>query len=67
MTWVICECGCGYEGEDPVTQYLVEEACALAYELHESRVAADLAAERERVQAVAAAQDAVARELAAAV
>lgn len=21
-----CECGCGYEGEDPVGQYLLEEA-----------------------------------------
>jgi hypothetical protein len=23
---VRCECGCGYEGEDEVTQYLIEEA-----------------------------------------
>lgn len=29
MTWVRCECGCGWEGEDEVTQLLVEEAIAL--------------------------------------
>jgi len=23
---VTCECGCGFEGEDPVGQYLLEEA-----------------------------------------
>jgi len=23
---VRCECGCGWEGEDEVTQYLIEEA-----------------------------------------
>lgn len=26
LTWVTCECGCGWEGEDEVTQWLVEEA-----------------------------------------
>jgi len=26
LTWVSCECGCGYEGEDLVAQYLIEEA-----------------------------------------
>lgn len=26
MTWVRCECGCGFEGEDDVVQFCVEEA-----------------------------------------
>lgn len=26
FTWVRCECGCGYEGEDEVAQFLIEEA-----------------------------------------
>lgn len=26
LTWVRCECGCGYEGEDLVAQFLLEEA-----------------------------------------
>ena len=30
LTWVACECGCGWEGEDDVTQWLVEEAAMLA-------------------------------------
>jgi hypothetical protein len=29
---VQCECGCGFEGEDDVTQFCVEEACLLLYE-----------------------------------
>jgi hypothetical protein len=29
LTWVACECGCGWEGEDEVTQWLVEEAVVL--------------------------------------
>lgn len=29
MTWVRCECGCGWEGEDEVTQWLVQEAVAV--------------------------------------
>lgn len=26
FTWTRCECGCGYEGEDEVAQFLIEEA-----------------------------------------
>lgn len=26
MTRTTCECGCGWEGEDEVTQFLIEEA-----------------------------------------
>ncbi len=29
FTWVRCECGCGWEGEDEVTQWLIEEAVQL--------------------------------------
>ena len=35
LTWVRCECGCGWEGEDEVTQFLVEEAAFAALDLHE--------------------------------
>jgi hypothetical protein len=45
---VRCDCGCGYEGEDEVVQWLVEEAC---YE------AVDQAAHRAK-QSEAAEQDA---------
>jgi len=38
LTWVSCECGCGWEGEDEVTQWLVEEAV---------RVSASRLADRE--------------------
>jgi len=30
LTWVRCECGCGWEGEDEVTQWLVEEAVVVS-------------------------------------
>jgi hypothetical protein len=33
----VCECGCGWEGEDEVTQWLVEEAAFLALDLWEQR------------------------------
>ncbi len=26
LTWTSCECGCGFEGEDDVTQFCIEEA-----------------------------------------
>ena len=29
LTWVACECGCGFEGEDDVVQFLIEEACMI--------------------------------------
>lgn len=34
MTWAACECGCGWEGEDDVTQWCIEEAALIAYDLH---------------------------------
>jgi hypothetical protein len=57
---VHCECGCGYEGEDLVTQYLVEEACMVALDAHESRMIADQA----RDDATSAAETRVAQTLA---
>jgi hypothetical protein len=30
LTWVRCECGCGFEGEDDVAQFLLEEALVIA-------------------------------------
>jgi len=35
LTWAACECGCGFEGEDHVTQYLIEEAVMLRLELEQ--------------------------------
>jgi hypothetical protein len=42
---VTCECGCGYEGEDEVAQFLIEEACLLLLDLEEA--AAERAAGEE--------------------
>lgn len=55
-----CECGCGIEGEDPVTQYLVEEAVLTAYDLHEA--AAHELAEEQAERAVARARSLTRRE-----
>jgi hypothetical protein len=35
FTWVACECGCGYEGEDPVAQWQLEDALMYRLELQE--------------------------------
>jgi hypothetical protein len=43
LTWVECECGCGFEGEDEVTQFCIEEAAALTLDLQQ---AAELEAEQ---------------------
>lgn len=32
MTWAHCECGCGFEGEDDVTQFCVEEAMNISFD-----------------------------------
>jgi hypothetical protein len=32
LTWVSCECGCGFEGEDDVTQFCIEEAALIYYD-----------------------------------
>ena len=59
-----CECGCGYEGEDPVAQYLLEEACMTALEQFETAINLAAAEEREREHALSAAQAAVAQAVA---
>lgn len=38
FTWLRCECGCGYEGEDEVWQFMIEEA--LMYRLDLENAAA---------------------------
>lgn len=35
FTWVRCECGCGFEGEDDVAQFCIEEAFLLLQGRHE--------------------------------
>ncbi len=51
-----CECGCGFEGEDPVTQLLIEEALALRLDGEDAIAAAREAHASELAAAVAAAQ-----------
>lgn len=46
LTWVRCECGCGFEGEDEVVQFLLEEALAILVEGDEA--IAELGAVKER-------------------
>lgn len=33
LAWVRCECGCGEEGVDEVTQWLIEEAAMIALDV----------------------------------
>lgn len=49
-TWVRCECGCGYAGEDEVAQWLLEDALIYAVDLQDEheRVEREQAVERER-------------------
>jgi hypothetical protein len=35
LTWARCECGCDWEGEDEVTQWLIEEAAFYALDVEE--------------------------------
>lgn len=44
LTWVQCECGCGWEGSDEVTEWLVAEAVLMRQRVLENR-AADAAGE----------------------
>ena len=48
MTWVRCECGCGWEGEDEVTQYLVEEAVLMRLHVDTANRNREFDAEFER-------------------
>lgn len=50
----MCECGCGWEGEDEVTQWLLEEVCFTALDVQESMERSGAMEERremERLQA----------------
>lgn len=42
-----CECGCGWEGEDEVTQWLLEEAVLMRLRVDETNRARAWEAERE--------------------
>lgn len=58
LTWASCECGCGFEGEDDVTQFCIEEAALIHYDAFiAAQQEAEEAAERER----AAVADAMAK------
>ena len=48
-----CECGCGYEGEDEVAQFLIEEACLAHLELVEAAAEQAAAEEIKQESAVA--------------
>jgi hypothetical protein len=50
---VACECGCGYEGEDELVQYLLEEALMTALELDQARTNAETTAAAPAEQAIA--------------
>ncbi len=47
MTWTRCEC-CGWEGEDEVTQFLIEEAAFTALDVFQSQERAKAAEESTR-------------------
>jgi hypothetical protein len=47
LTWVRCECGCGWEGEDEVTQYLIEEAVLMRPRVDETNRVREWERERE--------------------
>lgn len=47
MTWVQCDCGCGWEGEDEVTQYLIEEAVLMRLRVDETNRIREYERERE--------------------
>jgi hypothetical protein len=48
FTWVECECGCGWEGEDPVTQLVIEEAIMLRLRAEEANERSKANEEQER-------------------
>jgi hypothetical protein len=50
---VECECGCGYQGEDEVAQFLIEEACLLRLDLEEAATKHAASEEHEHESAIA--------------
>lgn len=63
LTWVRCECGCGFEGIDPVAEYLLEEALLEMLEAAKLVALEGEAAEARKQQAIAQARELVDREL----
>ena len=58
-----CECGCGYEGEDPVGQYLLEEALLEMLDAVKLYVAQQEEREHEKQRLIAATHERVNREM----
>jgi hypothetical protein len=58
----VCECGCGWEGEDEVTQWLIEEAAFTGLEIQEAKVNREAVEEQLReTRLMAAANRAIGR------
>lgn len=53
FTWVTCECGCGWEGEDEVAQWLIEEAVVRRLQVDEQRDPAEEALLDRHAQMIA--------------
>jgi hypothetical protein len=60
---VTCECGCGYEGEDPVGQYLLEEALLEMLDAIKLAVAEEEEREYERQQLINQTHELVNKEM----
>ena len=58
-----CECGCGYEGEDPVAQYLLEEALLEMLDAIKLAVAEEEQREYEKQRLIEQTHQLVDREL----
>lgn len=54
---MLCECGCGWEGEDEVTQWLLEEAAFAALEVSEAMERSGEMAERREAARLRARHD----------
>lgn len=58
-----CECGCGYEGQDPVGQYLLEEALLEMLDGIKLAVAQEAHREEEKQELIAQTHERVNREM----
>jgi hypothetical protein len=61
--WAVCrcDCGCGWRGVDPVTDWLVNEALLVAFECAESAAVEDAARQQRNAVRVAEALDRIRR------
>lgn len=58
-----CECGCGYEGPDPVGQYLLEEALLEMLDAIKLAVAQEEEREYDKQRLIAQTHERVDREM----